>query len=161
LNRLRSFFFIFGLMVIASLLIACGASEEPAAPTAAATSTPEPTAESTLPAESQGPTELSEVPRITVVELKERLDNGEEIVVVDTRGKSSYDVRHLPGAILAPDSFDEYPLDQQIVLYCAWPAESTSAGSALKLYGNGYTNVSALLGGVSAWVEAGYPTEES
>jgi hypothetical protein len=119
LNRLRSLFFILGLVVIASLLIACGASEEPAAPTAADTSTPEPSAESALPNESQSPTELSEVPRITSEELKELLDNGEEIVVVDTRGKSSYDVRHLPGAILAPDSYDEYAQDQQIVFYCA------------------------------------------
>jgi hypothetical protein len=119
LNRLRSLFLILGLMVIASLMIACGASEEPAEPTAAATATPEPAADTPLPAEGQGPTEASEVPRITVEELKERLDNGEGIMVVDTRGKSSYDVRHLPGAIVALDSFDEYPHDQQIVFYCA------------------------------------------
>ena len=95
MNRLRSLLFILGLMAIASLLIACGASA------------------------------TSEVPRITVEELKERLDKGEEIVVGDTRPASVYDIKHIPGAISVPASaiynespLDELPLDQEIVLYC-------------------------------------------
>ncbi len=119
MNRLRPLYFILGLMLIASLLIACGSSAEPAEPTAAPTSTPEPSTATPPLGESQAPTVSTEVPRITPEELKERLDNGEEIVVIDTRGKSSYDVRHLPGAILESDSYDEYSRDQVIVFYCA------------------------------------------
>jgi hypothetical protein len=74
--------------------------------------------------ENQVPISKSEVPRISVEELKERLDNGEEIVVVDSRGKSSYDFMHIAGAISVPSvnvesPLDEMALDQEIVLYCA------------------------------------------
>jgi rhodanese-related sulfurtransferase len=68
---------------------------------------------------------VSEVPRISVEELKERLDNGEAIVVGDTRPAAVYDVKHIAGAISMPASeiynespMDELPLDQEIVLYC-------------------------------------------
>lgn len=110
-------------MVIASLLIACGASEVPAAATAAHTSTPESSTATPLPAESQGPTTASEVPRISAEELKERIDNGEEIVVADTRGKASYDTKHIAGAIAdsavsADSPLYDLPLDQEIVFYC-------------------------------------------
>jgi predicted sulfurtransferase len=74
--------------------------------------------------ENQVPISKSEVPRISAEELKERLDNGEEIVVVDSRGKSSYDIMHIAGAISVPSvnvesPLDEMALDQEIVLYCA------------------------------------------
>ncbi len=114
-------------MVIASLLIACGASEEPAATTApptatstvAPTSTPEPPTATPLPTESQVPTTVSEVPRISREELKERLDDGEDIVIFDTRGKDPYDLEHIAGAIWpAKSNPDELPRDQEIVIYC-------------------------------------------
>jgi len=75
--------------------------------------------------ENQVPISVSEVPRISVEELKERLDKGEEIVVGDTRPASVSDIKHIPGAISVPASaiynespLDELPLDQEIVLYC-------------------------------------------
>ncbi|HET9914419.1 MAG TPA: hypothetical protein VFQ13_21165 [Anaerolineales bacterium] len=37
--------------------------------------------------------------------------------------------------------------------------EHTSARAAFILLQNGYTRVSALLGGFTAWIEAGYPIE--
>jgi len=57
---------------------------------------------------------------MTVEELKERLDDGDGIVVVDTRGGSTYSIGHIAGAILETAGyFDEFPHDQEIVLYCA------------------------------------------
>jgi hypothetical protein len=111
-------------MVIASLLIACGTSGEPATATVEPTSTPEPSTATPLPAESQEIKSSSQVPRISAEELKERLDNGEEIVIVDSRGKSSYDRKHIAGAIVdssasAESPLDSLPLDQEIVFYCA------------------------------------------
>jgi rhodanese-related sulfurtransferase len=37
--------------------------------------------------------------------------------------------------------------------------EHTSARAAFVLSQNGYTHVSALLGGFGAWIDAGYPVE--
>lgn len=108
--------FIIGML----LLAACGA-EEPTPATVEEAIDTQATAEPS--SENQVPISASEVPRISVEELKERLDNGEEIVVVDTRSTSSYDIEHIPGAISMPSTniespLDELPLDQEIVLYC-------------------------------------------
>ena len=94
-------------------------AEEEMAEESGVTATTEPSSE------NQVPTNPNEVPRISVEELKERLDNGEAIVVGDTRAAVSYNVKHIAGAISMPSSaifnespLDELPLDQEIVLYC-------------------------------------------
>lgn len=63
--------------------------------------------------------------RITPEELKERLDRGEPIVVVDLRHALDLDAEphHIPGALhLTPDEIDlrhdEIPRDRDVVLYC-------------------------------------------
>ena len=150
MSRLRTILFVLALTLIVLLLIGCGASsEEPTAastataaptatlePTATATAAPTATLEPTASANSASgdapettpsgeiPEISTEVPRMPVDELKERLDDGQEIVIVDTRGQASYDLKHIPGAIRMPSSsidspLDELPLDHLIVLYCA------------------------------------------
>lgn len=59
-----------------------------------------------------------------VDELKARLDNGDDIVVVDNRSQDEFDSMHITGAISVPsvnvDSpIDDLALDKEIVLYCA------------------------------------------
>jgi membrane protein DedA with SNARE-associated domain len=63
--------------------------------------------------------------RITPEELKERLDAGEEVFIVDLRHLLDVeaDPQHIPGAVhLSPDHLDarhtEIPRDRDIVLYC-------------------------------------------
>ena len=101
MKSLRSILLILGSMAITSLLIACGSLAEP------------------TPTAVPQPADKSEVPRISAEELKKRLDNGDDILVVDTRNSTIYDLRHVPGAIAKPDSFDDVPHDQEIVAYCS------------------------------------------
>ena len=59
---------------------------------------------------------------ITVEELKDLLDSKADIVLVDVRNTDSYDLSHIPGAIVIPsgeirDRHDELPRDKMIVLY--------------------------------------------
>jgi len=63
--------------------------------------------------------------RITPEELKERLDRGDDIVVVDLRHALDLDAEphHIPGALhLTPDEIEnrhaEIPRDRDVVLYC-------------------------------------------
>ena len=96
---------ILGVLLAAVFLSSCGAPQVP------------PTVE-VVP-----PTTKDEVPRISVEELKERIDSGEAIVIGDTRGQSSFDISHIAGAIVITSSqvealLDDLPLDQEIVLYC-------------------------------------------
>ncbi len=54
----------------------------------------------------------------------------------------------------------KYSKNQTLVLYCAWPNESTSASLAQKLIAGGYKNVYALKGGWREWFRAKFPVEE-
>jgi rhodanese-related sulfurtransferase len=138
MKRVNLFIVIVGLMIITSLLAACDSSAEPALT-------------------------ASEVPRITAEELKKRLDDGQDILVIDTRiGHKQYELMHVPGAIRNPRSFDDVAHDQAIVAYCTGVHnEEDSARLAARLYGDGFTNVSVLSGGMSAWAETDYPVEGS
>jgi 3-mercaptopyruvate sulfurtransferase SseA len=69
------------------------------------------------------PQTQNEVPRIAASALKERLDAGESVLIVDARSSDEYAEAHIPGAISVPLSdlearLDELPRDQDIVFYC-------------------------------------------
>jgi len=77
------------------------------------------------PAVSPARPSLSEmVPRITIEELKKKMENGEDILIVDDRHKEEYDVDHIKGAVSAPLSVvvaGEWtaPLDKELIFYCS------------------------------------------
>ena len=142
MKRMSLILLIVGSVTITSLLSACGSFAE--------------LGQAAIP-ESM---DSSEVPRITAEELKKRLDDGEDILIIDTRiGSRQYNLRHIPGAIKNARSLDDVAHDQAIVAYCTEPSEDSSASQASKLYGEGFTDVAVLSGGMSAWEEAGYPME--
>lgn len=143
MKRVSLFILILGSMVIAFLLAACGSAGGPAS------------------AANGGPAGVSEVPRITAEELKNRLDDGEDILIVDTRiGRKQYELGHVPGAIMKPRNFNDVAHDQTIVAYCTGVHnEDDSARLALRLYEEGFTDVAVLSGGMSEWAEADYPVE--
>jgi hypothetical protein len=92
-----------------------------ASPTTTATlmpTTPPPATE-----EEPIPSTVSQVPRITPQELKEKLDANEDVIVVDTRSRKEYDSVHIPGALSIPlseieERHGELPQEGEIVLYC-------------------------------------------
>jgi len=116
------------------------------------------------------------VPLITCEELKKMMDEGIDLVLVDTRLESSYKRDpHIRGAINIPDAalppmteqiidikLMELPWDQTIVFYCDCSDDSGSIYLAQKLIGTGYDvdNVRVLTGGLIRWLEMGYPTEK-
>ncbi len=62
--------------------------------------------------------------RISVDELWQRIQGGEDIVVVDVRGKAEYDAGHLPGAVSIPEAdfaarAAELSKDRLLIFYCA------------------------------------------
>ena len=120
MNRLKELALIVILVVMATLVAACGTASGELTGTVALdlTSAIEPPADFKIPAST------SEVPRLTAEELKKLLDAGEEIVVADTRGKTSYDYQHLAGAISVPENevnshLNELPKNKDIVFYCS------------------------------------------
>jgi membrane protein DedA with SNARE-associated domain/rhodanese-related sulfurtransferase len=104
--------------------------------------------------------------RITVDELKQRLDAGEDVAIVDVRHPLDLEAnpRLIPGAVHMPfEEIDqrhhEIPRDREIVVYCACPNEVSSARTALRLRRNGISRVRPLAGGLEAWRERNFPLE--
>ena len=104
--------------------------------------------------------------RITVDELHEKVEAGENLMILDLR--SAAEVERNPllirGAIhMTMDEVQvrhsEIPRDRDVILYCSCPNEVTSARVALLLRRSGILRVRPLLGGIDAWHERNYPTE--
>jgi membrane protein DedA with SNARE-associated domain/rhodanese-related sulfurtransferase len=102
--------------------------------------------------------------RIEPKELKELLDEGQDVFIVDLRHPLDYlpDPRTLPGALsLTPDKLVEQstqiPRDREIVLFCTCPSEATAARMALALRRIGISRVRPLRGGFEEWKRLGYP----
>jgi membrane protein DedA with SNARE-associated domain/rhodanese-related sulfurtransferase len=104
------------------------------------------------------------ISRMTVEELKTKIDAGEDLVIVDLRHSMELeaDPETIPGAIRVDakeleEKTDLLPRDREIILYCTCPNEATSARLALLLRKHGITRIRPLLGGLEAWREHKYP----
>lgn len=100
---------------------------------------------------------LKRAPRITVTDVREKLNAGEAIFFVDLRSAAHQrEVPGIPGALaLNPDDLVRqaaaFPKDQTIVFYCACPEDASSARATLILRSRGFKSVWALKGGLTAW----------
>lgn len=106
------------------------------------------------------------ISRITVDELKGKLDTGEDLVIVDLRHAMEFeaDPHTIPGAFRMDagelqEKNDRLPRDREVILYCTCPNEATSARVALLLRKQGIKHIRPLQGGLEAWREKGYPLE--
>jgi membrane protein DedA with SNARE-associated domain len=106
------------------------------------------------------------IARITVDELHQKLEAGENPMILDLRPLSELelDPSLIRGALhMTMEEVEhrqrEIPRDRDIILYCSCPNEVTSARVALLLRRNGITRVRPLLGGIDAWRERNYPTD--
>jgi len=104
--------------------------------------------------------------RITVAELRQKLEAGENPVILDLRSRAELerDPSIIQGAIhLVLDEIEErrheFPQDRDIIVYCSCPNEATAAKVALLLQRHGFTRVRPLLGGIDAWREGNHPME--
>ncbi len=92
---------------------------------------------------------------ISVSELKERLENGEEINLIDVRENYEYEEDNL-GAYLIPlgelpgrlDELQELK-EQEVLIHCRSGARSEKARAFLAA--NGFTNVRNVIGGILAY----------
>jgi membrane protein DedA with SNARE-associated domain/rhodanese-related sulfurtransferase len=102
--------------------------------------------------------------RITIDELRELLSGESRPFVVDVGSRLAHQSRpHIPGARMldldAISRADDFPTDQDIILYCACPNEESARRAAQILLGKGLKRVRPLLGGLNAWIEAGHAVE--
>jgi len=104
--------------------------------------------------------------RLEPEELKQQLDAGEQVYIVDLRHPLELepDPFTLPGAIhFAPDDLtarhQEIPRDRDIILFCSCPSEATAAKTAMTLHKLGIDRVRPLRGGYDEWKRLGFPVD--
>jgi len=105
------------------------------------------------------------VPFMSMAELRSRIDAGaNDLIVLDVREKDAYEAGHIPGAKLLPRGQLELRVNaelpdptRRIVTCCEFGRISTLAAATLRSMG--FKRVVALDGGMTAWREAGHPTE--
>ena len=106
------------------------------------------------------------VARISPTELKQLMDDGHQMLVVDLRGIEDHlaDPYTIPGALrISVEEFehrhDDIPRDRDVILFCACPNEATAARMALMLKRKGILRVRPLAGGIDRWRELAYPLQ--
>lgn len=92
---------------------------------------------------------------ITIKELKERIDKGEKLNVIDVRESFEFDEFNIGGKLIPlatlPEAMAELgPLkDKELIVHCKSGGRSATAKAYLTQ--NGFTKVRNLLGGMTAW----------
>jgi rhodanese-related sulfurtransferase len=104
----------------------------------------------------------SRVKETTVDEVKQKLDHGDKVLLVDVREESEFAKDHLPGAIHLGKGVIERDIESRVpdvktpmILYCGGGFRSAMAADNLQKMG--YTNVLSMDGGVREWREKNYP----
>jgi thiosulfate/3-mercaptopyruvate sulfurtransferase len=119
---------------------------------------------------------------ITAAELKDMIDAGKDILIVDTMPYSAYKKIHVPGArqFLFPvpimETWDTKETDgktekdyeallgtdkgKTIIIYCGFVKCTRSHNGAMWAKKLGYQNVLRFSGGIFAWQGANYKTEK-
>ena len=101
---------------------------------------------------------------VTVQQAHDMISNNTlypDLIVLDVRTQSEYDTNHLCNAILIPSTELESRINEvmpynetEIIVYCHSGGRSATASQTL--VDNGFTKVFNIVGGISAWISAGY-----
>lgn len=101
-------------------------------------------------------------PTIQPSEAQDKLEK--DVLFLDTRSKSEFNVSHLPNALFV--DYDNFKLnslknvdkDKEIIVYCSIGVRSQDIGK--QLTENGFTNVKNLYGGIFLWADQGRVMED-
>lgn len=110
-------------------------------------------------AQAEAAQQQSAIPEMSVQELKQLLDSGENgFVLIDVRNPHEYEIARIPGAVLIPlpeieqgagvDKVRELVNGHRLIAHCKMGGRSAKALAILKAAGIEGTNV---VGGITAW----------
>jgi rhodanese-related sulfurtransferase len=92
---------------------------------------------------------------ISVQELKEKIDKGEDFQLIDVREDFEYQVSNLGGELIPLGGIlietDKIAKDKEVVIMCR--SGKRSAAAVMQLEAQGFTNLYNLYGGILAWQE--------
>jgi adenylyltransferase/sulfurtransferase len=93
---------------------------------------------------------------LTVEELKKRIDQGEDLFILDVRNPGEYQICRIPGSTLIPlpslpQRLGELDAGRELIVHCKSGARSQKAIQLLR--DKGFGNLKNLKGGILAWAE--------
>jgi molybdopterin/thiamine biosynthesis adenylyltransferase/rhodanese-related sulfurtransferase/molybdopterin converting factor small subunit len=99
---------------------------------------------------------------ITPVELKRRLDAGDDLFILDVREPNEYQINRIQGSTLiplgeVPRRYQELDPNREIVVHCKMGGRSAKAVDYLRTVG--FTKVKNLRGGILEWIDKVDPTQ--
>jgi adenylyltransferase/sulfurtransferase len=99
---------------------------------------------------------------ISAVALKQKLDAGEQVLVLDVREPNEYQINRIEGSTLIP--LGELPrryaeLDREVAIVCQCKMGARSAKAMEFLQSVGFTNVKNLRGGIPSWIDTVDPSQ--
>jgi molybdopterin/thiamine biosynthesis adenylyltransferase/rhodanese-related sulfurtransferase/molybdopterin converting factor small subunit len=108
------------------------------------------------------PVAVNNATEITSVELKQRLDRGETVRIVDVREPNEYQINRIAGSELiplgdVPKRYNELDPDEEIVVHCKMGGRSAKAADFLRSVG--FKRVLNLKGGILDWIDKVDPTQ--
>src|SRR5471030_2913395 len=108
------------------------------------------------------PVAVNNATEITSVELKQRMDRGDAIKIVDVREPNEYQINRIPGSQLIPlgdipKRYTELNKNDEIVVHCKMGGRSAKAADFLRSVG--FTRVLNLKGGILDWVDKVDPSQ--
>ena len=108
------------------------------------------------------PAIVNNATEITSVELKQRLDRGDKLRIVDVREPNEYQINRIPGSQLiplgdVPKRYNELNPDDEIVVQCKMGGRSAKAADFLRSVG--FKRVLNLKGGILDWIDKVDPSQ--
>ena len=106
---------------------------------------------------------LIEVPEVDVFEVKSKIENGQDIYLIDVREDHEWIESKIPTSIHIGKGVIERDIEsivpqkeKEIILYCQGGYRSALAAESLKKMG--YSNVYSMQGGFGYWVSNNFET---
>ena len=99
---------------------------------------------------------------ISIQELKEKLDRGEDFKLVMALGEWEYNAKHIPGSLrvsTVAEALEALDPKDEIVIYDSGPRCPASRMACRVLKHHGYQRVRRYAGGLEEWEKAKYALE--
>ncbi len=106
--------------------------------------------------------QTSNAGELTAIELKQRLDRGDKLRIIDVREPNEYQINRIPGSELIPlgdipKRYAELDPNEEIVVQCKMGGRSAKAADFLRSVG--FKRVLNLKGGILDWVDKVDPSQ--
>jgi molybdopterin/thiamine biosynthesis adenylyltransferase/rhodanese-related sulfurtransferase len=115
-----------------------------------------------VPAAPEPAAIVNQATEITSVELKQRLDRGDKLKIVDVREPNEYQINRIAGSELiplgdVPKRYNELNPEDEVVVHCKMGGRSAKAADFLRSVG--FKRVLNLKGGILDWIDKVDPSQ--